>query len=93
MISGYCRIDKLNLNGNKGSGRTGGGIYTSSSGSNSNNKRYEWVREEYCSNGFERFYEDQNDDQRTGWYRVIAANAGDNNTPPPNLPQTWEKLE
>jgi len=54
--------------------------------------RYPWVREEYCIMGFERYYEDP-DPQRSGWYRVITANAGDNNTPPPNVPQTWERLE
>lgn len=54
--------------------------------------RYEWVREEYCSRGFERYYDD-GDPQRTGWYRVTADNAGDNNTPPPGIPQTWKKLD
>jgi len=58
-----------------------------------NASRFEWVREEYCSNGFERFYEDPNDPNRTGWYKCIAMNAGDNNTPPPNLPQVWLKLD
>jgi len=57
------------------------------------NRRYEWVREEYCSNGFERHYTDPSDAKRTGCYKVIANNAGDNNTPPPNLPQTWQKLD
>ena len=54
--------------------------------------RYEWVREEYCIKGFERYYDD-GDPQRTGWYRVIADNAGDNNAPPPGVPMTWEKVE
>ena len=45
-----------------------------------------WIREEYCSKGFVRYYDG-------AWYMVIANNAGDNNTPPPGLPQTWEKLE
>lgn len=53
--------------------------------------RYDWVREEYCIKGFERYYDD-GDPNRTGWYRVITENAGDNNTPPPGVPQTWEKL-
>jgi len=51
------------------------------------NGRYDWVREEYCSRGFERYYEDD-------WYRVIADNAGDNNTPPPALVGVvWERIE
>jgi len=53
--------------------------------------RYDWVREEYCIKGFERYYDD-GDPQRTGWYRVITDNAGDNVTPPPGVPQTWEKV-
>ena len=54
--------------------------------------RYDWVREEYCIQGFERFYEDTSNPQNTGWYRVIAANAGDNNTPPPGVPNVWERV-
>lgn len=54
--------------------------------------RHDWVREEYCSKGFERHYTDPDDAQRTGWYKCIADNAGDNNTPPPGVPQTWQKL-
>jgi len=53
--------------------------------------RYDWVREEYCIKGFERYYDD-GDPERTGWYRVIADNAGDNNTPPPGVPMIWEKV-
>jgi len=55
--------------------------------------RYEWVREEYCAKGFERYYEDANNSQNTGWYKVIADNAGDNNTPPPGMPTVWERLD
>ena len=55
-----------------------------------NNGRFDWVREEYCIKDFERYYDDGS--ERKGWYRVTAANAGDNNTPPPNAPQVWEKL-
>jgi len=57
-----------------------------------NSSRFPWEREEYCSRGFERHYVDPNSSERTGWYRVIQTNAGDNNTPPPNMPQTWERL-
>jgi hypothetical protein len=55
--------------------------------------RFEWVREEYCSRGFERHYTDPNNHERMGWYRVTANNAGDNNTPPPNIPHVWERLD
>jgi len=53
--------------------------------------RYDWVREEYVIKGFERYYSD-GDPSRTGWYRCIADNAGDNNTPPSGVPTVWEKL-
>jgi len=56
-----------------------------------NRERCEWAREEYCSNGFERYYDD-GDPKRTGWYKVIASNAGDNNTSPPGLPNIWKKI-
>jgi len=46
---------------------------------------YDWEREEYCSYGALRVYEGYT-------YRLTAANAGDNNTPPPNMPQIWEKV-
>jgi len=46
-------------------------------------RRYEWVREEYCINGFERSYDGV-------WYRVRAASV-DDATPPPNNPQAWEE--
>ena len=49
------------------------------------NGRYEWVREEYCSRGFERQYNGE-------WYRVIADNAGDNNTVPTGASNIWEKV-
>jgi len=54
--------------------------------------RYEWVREEYCIKGFERYYQDS-DPNRTGWYRVISERV-DSGTPPPNLIGIdWEKVE
>jgi len=46
--------------------------------------RYDWVKEEYCAKGFERFYNGE-------WYRVISSNV-DSGTPPPNDYQNWEKL-
>jgi hypothetical protein len=55
--------------------------------------RYGWVREEYCSFGFERFWENPNRPEENGWYRVIRDNAGDNVTPPPGVPQTWERVQ
>jgi len=54
--------------------------------------RYDWVREEYCSRGFERYWENPDRPQDTGWYKVIADNAGDNNTPPPGAETVWEKV-
>ena len=55
-------------------------------------RRYNWVREEFCLRGFERYY-DGGDPGRTGWYRVIAAVA-DSATPPPSLVGTvWEKVK
>lgn len=53
--------------------------------------RYDWVREEFCLQGFERYYDD-GDANRTGWYRVISARV-DSGTPPPNDYQHWEKIE
>jgi len=47
--------------------------------------RYEWVREEYCLKGFERYYDGD-------WYKVIAERA-DSAIPPPNDGQNWEKIE
>ena len=55
--------------------------------------RYEWVREEWCSQGFERHWENADRPEESGWYRVIAANAGDNNTAPPSVPSVWAKIE
>ena len=55
--------------------------------------RYEWVREEWCIQGFERYWENAERPQDTGWYRVIAASAGDNNTPPAGVPGVWIKIE
>ena len=51
--------------------------------------RYEWVREEFCLRGFERYYDD-GDPGRTGWYRVVSESV-DSGTPPPNDSQNWEK--
>jgi len=52
--------------------------------------RYPWFSEEYCLNGFERYWEDP-DSNRTGWYRLIADRIDDSTAPPFN-PQAWEKL-
>ena len=46
------------------------------------NGRYEWAREEYVLQGFERSYNGQ-------WYRCIAVRE-DSATPPPNNPASWE---
>jgi len=54
---------------------------------------YDWVREEFCLKGFVRYWENPERPQDTGWYKVIADNAGDNNTPPPGVPTAWEKLD
>lgn len=50
-----------------------------------------WWREEYCVRDFERYYEDPNQPKNTGWYRVIVDRV-DDATPPPNEPQSWEKV-
>jgi len=47
--------------------------------------RYEWVREEYVLQGFERSYDDL-------WYRCIVP-IEDGSTPPPNNPSVWELIE
>jgi len=48
-----------------------------------------WVREEYCLKGFERYY-DGGDPQRTDWYAVKSGRV-DSATPPPNDAQNWQK--
>jgi len=53
-------------------------------------ERYNWVREEFCLKGFERYFDD-GDPVRTGWYIVIS-DVVDNAAPPNALPQNWEKL-
>ena len=55
--------------------------------------RYDWVREEWCIRGYERYYEDKSRPENTGWYRVVMSNAGDNNTAPPYTPlAVWERV-
>lgn len=49
------------------------------------NKRYEWVREEFCLQGFERSYGDQ-------WYRVITPSV-DSATAPPFDTANWQLIE
>ena len=52
--------------------------------------RYEWVKEEFCLLGFERYYDD-GDENRTGWYRVVS-NVVDSGTPPPNDDRNWVRV-
>ena len=53
--------------------------------------RYNWVRNEYCLKGFERYFEDSNRPDKTGWYTVISARV-DSSTPPPDDYQNWQKM-
>jgi len=53
--------------------------------------RYNWVREEFCLQGFERYYEDTGNPSNTGWYRVIS-DVADGAAPPPN-DNRWSKIE
>ena len=54
--------------------------------------RYEWVREEYCIEGFIRHWKNPSKPDENGWYRVVTDNAGDNVTPPPGVPWVWERV-
>ena len=51
----------------------------------------EWTRGECCLKGFERWHEDTGNPTNTGWWCVISEFV-DNNTPPPNDAQNWEKV-
>ena len=46
--------------------------------------RYDWVREEYCIQGFERKYNNK-------WYRVKVPSV-DDATPPPNATDRWDEI-
>jgi len=52
----------------------------------------DWIAKEFCIKDSKRFYIDNNNAQNTGWYIVVKDTAGDNNTPPPNAPQYWERM-
>jgi len=57
----------------------------------SKGNRRDWVREEYCLRGFER-YEENDDPKRAGWYEVIVDNV-DDATRPSQAPQNWKRKE
>jgi hypothetical protein len=56
-----------------------------------NAARANWVREEFCERGFERYWENPQRPEENGWYRVIVDVVDDADTPP-NAPQRWERL-
>jgi len=51
----------------------------------------EWVREEFCIAGTERYYDD-GDPERTGWYVVISDRV-DSATPPSGDTMNWQKVQ